>query len=334
MAEAFNRRRALTIMAAVAGLPLIPFAGRAQAATDPVIWQGQALGAPATLILNHPDKAEAEALVARVVAEVRRLEDIFSLYRPESVLAELNRTGALAAPPADLVDLLDHCRTAWETTGGAFDPTVQPIWMLYARHFQALGADPAGPDGRALTQALSMVGFGGVHANRDRIAFARAGMALTLNGIAQGYITDKVVALLRDAGVTSSLVEMGESRAIGAKADGSPWRIGLAESETGERVDTVLPVIDKAVATSSASGFHFDPSGRFGHILDPRQGAVPPLYRRMSVVAPSATVADAFSTAFSLMKEEDIRAVATATPEMTVDLSTADGRHIRFGRTL
>ncbi|HLP68712.1 MAG TPA: FAD:protein FMN transferase, partial [Rhizobium sp.] len=188
--------------------------------------------------------------------------------------------------------------------------------------------------GKTLTQALSMVGFDGVHANRDRIAFAKAGMALTLNGIAQGYITDKVVALLRDTGVTSSLVEMGESRAIGAKADGSPWRIGLAESETGERVDTVLPVIDKAVATSSASGFHFDPSGRFGHILDPRQGAVPPLYRRMSVVAPSATVADAFSTAFSLMKEEDIRAVATATPEMTVDLSTADGQHVRFGRTL
>ncbi|RYC15315.1 FAD:protein FMN transferase [Ciceribacter ferrooxidans] len=334
MADAFNRRRALTIMAAVAGLPLIPFAGRAHAAIAPVTWQGQALGAPATLVLNHHDQAEAEALVARVVAEVRRLEDIFSLYRADSVLSELNRTGALAAPPADLVDLLGHCRTAWETTGGAFDPTVQPLWMLYARHFQALGADPSGPEGRTLTQALSMVAFDSVRFNGDRIAFAKAGMALTLNGIAQGYITDKVVALLRDAGVTSSLVEMGESRAIGAKADGSPWRIGLAETETGERVDTILPVIDKAVATSSASGFHFDPSGRFGHILDPRQGAVPPLYRRMSVVAPSATAADAFSTAFSLMKEEDIRAVAAATPGMTVDLSTADGQHVRFGRTL
>lgn len=334
MAEAFTRRRAMTIMAAAAGLPLMPFAGRARAATAPVTWQGQALGASATLILNHDNRAEAEALVARVVAEVRRLETIFSLYRADSVLSELNRTGALAAPPLELVDLLGQCRAAWETTGGAFDPTVQPLWMLYARHFQALGADPSGPDRKTLERTLAEVRFAGVRFNRDRIAFARPGMALTLNGIAQGYITDQVVALLRGAGMTSSLVEMGESRAIGARADGSPWRIGLAETEMGERVDTVLPVIDKAVATSSASGFHFDPSGRFGHILDPRRGAVPPLYRRMSVVASSATVADAFSTAFSLMKEEDIRAVATVTTEMTVDLSTADGKHVRFGRTL
>ena len=97
-------------------------------------------------------------------------------------------------------------------------------------------------------------------------------MALTLNGIAQGYITDRIVELVRNEGITSSLVNMGEDRVIGAKLDGSGWRIGLASSGMATSLDGVVTIIDRAVATSSAAGFHFDAGGRFGHILDPRPG--------------------------------------------------------------
>ncbi|MBC7313981.1 MAG: FAD:protein FMN transferase, partial [Rhizobium sp.] len=230
MVEPITRRRAMTIMAAAAGLPLIPFAEAALAAVEPVVWKGQALGAPATLILNHPDRAKAERLVTRVISEVDRLESVFSLYRKDSTLTELNLMGALAAPPGELVALLETCRDTWKASGGAFDPSVQPLWSLYARHFSTPGSDPAGPSRQQLDETLPLVDFAGVRFNRDRIALPRPGMALTLNGIAQGYITDRVVALLRGEGITSSLVSMGESRAIGAKADGSPWRIGLGET--------------------------------------------------------------------------------------------------------
>ena len=330
MAKTYSRRRAIAIFAAVAGLPLLT---GAKSADSPVTWTGQALGAPATLILNHQDRAAAGRLIERVVAEVARLESIFSLYREDSALAELNRAGFLVAPPADLVSVLQASRGFWEVTRGAFDPTVQPLWNLYRNHFAQPDADSSGPSRKDVGGALANVGFDAVKTGRDRIIMPSK-MALTLNGIAQGLITDRIVEMLRDAGVTSSLVDMGEDRAIGSKADGSPWRIGLAESEDSDSPDQVLNIVDKAVATSSATGFYFDSAGHFGHIIDPRDGSAPTLYRRVSVVADEAATADALSTAFTLMDENSIASVTKARPEVTVDLVRASGVHVRLGRTV
>jgi thiamine biosynthesis lipoprotein len=330
MAKTYSRRRAIAVFAAVAGLPLLT---GAKSPESSVTWTGQALGAPATLILNHQDRAAAGQLIERVVAEVARLESIFSLYREDSALAELNRNGFVLAPPEDLVSLLQASREFWEVTGGAFDPSIQPLWTLYRHHFVQPDADPSGPSGKDIGRALANVGFDAVKTDRDRIVMPSK-MALTLNGIAQGFITDRIVEILRDAGVTSSLVDMGEDRAIGSKADGSPWRIGLAESQDSDSPDQILNIVDKAVATSSAAGFHFDNESRFGHIIDPRNGGAPTLYRRVSVVADDAATADALSTTFTLMDENDIASVMKARPDVTVDLVGASGVHIRLGRTI
>ena len=125
----------------------------------------------------------------------------------------------------------------------------------------AAGGDPAGPPAAALAGARSRVGLDAVRASRARIAFTRPGMALTLNGIAQGRITDRIIDLMRACGVTSSLVDMGEIRALGDN-DGHAWQVAIAGT------DIVLPLADRAVATSSPDGFHFDAAGRFGHIID------------------------------------------------------------------
>ena len=328
MASIITRRRAIAIFAAAAGLPLIR---PARAETHAVTWTGQALGAPATLILHHEDRDKAQLLIDRIVTEVSRLEEVFSLYRSTSAISELNRVGGLAAPPADLVALLETCRHHWHESGGAFDPTIQPLWALYRDHFSALGADPDGPPAETIARAVGRVGFDAVRFNRDRIVFTRPGMALTLNGIAQGYVTDRVVSILRDAGITSSMVDMGEGRAIGGQADGTPWRVGLADLQDAERPDSVLDLIDRAVATSSPAGFHFDAARRFGHILDPRNGGASAAYRRLSVVAPDATTADALSTVFSLTDPESIRSSLAGKPDIMVDLVLASGEHRRYG---
>jgi len=300
--ELLTRRRALGLLAAAAGLPLVARASRATA--EVVTWHGRALGAPATLILHHPHRPAAERLLAACAAELERLEAILSLYRPTSALSELNRAGALAAPPPELVAILDDCRGFHAATAGAFDPTVQPLWRLYARHFAA-GGDPAGPSPAALAEARAGVGLDAVRASRDRIALARPGMALTLNGVAQGWITDRITDLLRAGGVTATLVDMGEIRAAGDRA----WRVGIAGS------DTVLALTDRAVATSAPLGFAFDPGRRFTHIIDPRTGATPRRYARVTVTAPTAAEADALSTGFALMTD------VPPLPGVTADLA-------------
>lgn len=327
MAKTYSRRRAIAIFAAAAGLPLLT---GATASASAVTWTGQALGAPATLILNHEDEAKAVRLIERVVAEVSRLEAVFSLYREDSALSELNRARVLVAPPRDLVSVLQACRTFWQLTDGAFDPTVQPLWALYRDHFSTAGADPAGPSSAELRHTLTKVSFEAVKFNHD-IVVMRPNMALTLNGIAQGYITDRVVDMLRDAGVTSSLVDMGEDRAIGGRADGTPWRIGLADREDASQPDLVLNVFNKAVATSSVAGFHFDDAGRFGHILDPRTGGAASLYRRVSVVEDNAAAADALSTAFSIMDKPGIVRLVQSRPGLSVDIVDGAGVRARMG---
>lgn len=283
--ERLTRRRALGLVAAAAGLPLVLRAGRATA--EVVAWRGRALGAPASLVLHHPDRRAAERLIAGCVAELDRLEGVLSLYRPDSALSALNRAGALASPPPELVAILKDCRRFHALTAGAFDPTVQPLWRLYARHFQSGGGE-GGPSAAAIADARARVGLDAVRASAARIALTRPGMALTLNGIAQGWITDRIVDRLRAAGVTSTLVDMGEIRGLGR------WRVGVSGT------DETLVLTDGAVATSAPAGFAFDPAGRFTHLIDPRTGATPARFARVTVTAPTAAAADALSTALAL----------------------------------
>ena len=104
-----TRRRFIAISAAAGGLPLLPIAP-ARAAPLLRVWTGTALGCDATLQIHHPDPATADRLIEASLAEVRRLEHIMSLYRPDSGLSRLNRDGVLEDPPFDLVRVLSE---AW-----------------------------------------------------------------------------------------------------------------------------------------------------------------------------------------------------------------------------
>lgn len=307
--RATTRRRFLGISAAAAGLALLPLRGRATAAAQMVEWQGTALGAQASIRIHyHESDAAAEAL-RLVLQDVRRLEAVFSLYRDDSALVRLNRQGHLIAPAPELADLLLACRQYAELTDGAFDPTIQPLWQLYSRHFARAGAAPAGPAPAELAAALQSVGLQHVLVDRDRIAFRRRGMAISLNGIAQGYVTDRVIERLRQHGIEHTLVDMGESRALGHHPSGRPWQAMIADPLAPGRGGVILPLADLALATSGAYGFQFDPAGRFNHIFDPRSGSSPQRYRSVSVTMPTATAADALSTAFTLMTPAAIEAV-------------------------
>jgi thiamine biosynthesis lipoprotein len=324
MQRRLSRRRVLAIAAVAAGLPL---PGAAEQALDAplVTWMGQVLGAVGSISLRHPDRAAAERIVARAVAELHRLEAMFSLYRPDSLLVELNRRGVLAAPPPEMRQILDVTLHFASLTGGVFDPTVQPLWDLYRAHFTRSGADPAGPPPAAVAEALDRVGHRHLRVGPDAILFAQRGMAVTLNGIAQGYITDRVIDLLRAEGIAHTLVDMGEARALGGHSAARPWRIALEDPDAPDRPWKTLDLVDRALASSGDDGFVFDAAGRFTHLLDPRTAGSPRLYRAVSVLAPEATTADALSTAFALMPEGAIATALRGLPMIEAHLLRHDG---------
>jgi thiamine biosynthesis lipoprotein len=270
-------------------------------------WRGVALGAAAEILLYHPDRAEADRLVRLSLAEVARLERVFSLYRADSALSALNRQGELRDPPFDLVRLLAESQRFGALTDGAFDVTVQPLWTLYAGHFRRPDADPQGPPAAAIAAALRLVGYRDIVVEPERIAFKRPGMAVTLNGIAQGYITDRVSELLQANGLEQVLVDLDEMRALGPRPDGTPWPVGIEDPRRPGRSIKTVELADRAMATSGGYGTQFDAAGRFNHIFDPGSGHCADRYLSVSVTAPLAATADALSTAFSTMRADRVR---------------------------
>ena len=304
-----RRRRLIAIAGASLALAGLPRVAGASTPLPSWRWRGVALGAKAELVLVHEDKARAEAIIMAAVDELRRLERIFSLYDENSALSRLNAQGRLDAPPFELLAALDEARHVWRLTGGAFDVTVQPLWQLYAAHFSA---GNTGAPARALVeQALARTGMDAIAFDPAAIAFARPGMALTLNGIAQGLIADRVADLLADAGIVDTLVDMGEIRALGHRPDGSAWQVGIPSNGSPDSAPEAVALSDGAIATSSPSGTAFDPAGRFHHLIDPRTGhPAKGGMAEVSVMAARAMRADALSTALAVMPMEDARRLA------------------------
>lgn len=285
-----TRRRVLSILAGVAALPIVGV----RASTDVRNWHGIALGAEAQIVLDHPD---AENLIAGAVAEIRRLEGIFSLYLPDSQLSQLNRGGMLHAPAFEMVELLSTCANLHQRTQGAFDPTVQALWALYARSYSTGLA----PTDEKIIEAQKFTGWEYVQFSPSSISFDRVGVMLTLNGIAQGFIADKITSYFRQNGVENVMVNTGEIAAIGLAPDGDNWRVQF-KNNSGESI----ALNNAAIATSAPLGTAFDTNGTIGHILDPRTGRPGGMWSQVSVIAKSASEADGLSTAFSLMDELDI----------------------------
>lgn len=306
-----SRRRFLGITAAAAGLPLLPITPGV-AAPLLRVWKGAALGCDAVLQIHHPDAETADRLIAESLAEVRRLEKIMSVYQHESALSQLNRTGNLDDPPFDLVRVLSESRRYSVMSDGAFDVTVQPLWEVYAGHFSQPDASPEGPPPEALADAVAKVGHDKLDIAPARLRFGKQGMGVTLNGVGQGYITDRVVELLRREGVAHALVDMGKTRAIGRHPEGGPWSIGLEDPRAPGSIAERIPLADRSIATAGGYGTLFDAAGRFNHIFEPWSGQTSWRWLSVSVELETATDGNALSNAFALMPAERTEPIVRA----------------------
>ncbi len=306
--RSLSRRRFLAVSAAAAALP-----ASARAARPVARWRGAALGAQASMTLVGLHETEAGGVFAAVQAEIDRLEGLFSLYRRDSLLARLNAEGRLTAPPGEFLALLDLSDRLQRTTGGAFDPTIQPLWLLHA----AAAVENRRPTADEIAETRANCGWRHLEVSPRAVRFTRPGMALTFNGIAQGYIADRVAALLSGLGLRDVLVDMGEIAALGRRPDGAPWRAGIALPEG--RVVREIRLSERCLATSAPLGSLLDPAGRIGHILDPRSGEPGGRWRLVSVAAGQAVLADGLSTACCLLSRDAITAALTAQPDATLE---------------
>lgn len=295
-----TRRRFLCISAAALGLAAAPL----QAGTM-VHWRGRALGAGASMSLSGLSEEQAQPVFRAVEQELARLERIFSLYVSGSEIARLNATGQLDTPSPELLDVLSLSASLNAATGGAFDPTVQPVWLVLAQ-----GGD--------LDRARAAVGWQHVQFDTRTVRLTRPGMRLTLNGIAQGYITDRIAALLRSRGLGNVLIDMGEIVAIGTHPDGRDWQAGISRPD-GKIVHHVA-LGNRALATSAPFGTLLPTQGKQGHIIDPTNATTRAERELVSISAPRAAVADGLSTACCLLDRDMARSAVASFSGAEIEL--------------
>ncbi len=337
-----TRRRAFGIVAAAAGLPLMIAGLRATVPAGQLFnWQGEVLGGLAELSLWHTDEAVARRTIRKIEAEIARYEGIFSLARAQSEISQLNAGGSLARPSWELRALMEEGRRFSVLSAGAFDMSVQPLWRLYEGHFWSGAAGQGGADdllARARDVAQALVDYRAVEIGAGRITFGRQGMAVTLNSLAQGFITDAAADLLRNEGFETAFVDLGEIRALGRHPDGRAWRVGIRDGRPaaaagagGAAAEAPVPAVelaDAAMAVSGGYGTMFEPSGRFHHIFDPTTGDSARALIDAAVIGPRATIANGLSTALCVAGEARAAALLAACPGYRAILTRPDGTRV------
>lgn len=247
-----------------------------------------AFGTVVSIRVVHEDQRQAELAIADALQEARKVDALMSIYAPGSQVFQLNQHGRVEHPHAHLLTALTQARDLSRLTAGAFDVTVQPLWNLFSQGVESAAAH---------RQARALVNWRDLALDASRVAFLRPGMAITLNGIAQGYAVDLAREALQARGIRHALIDTGEFSRLGRRADGQDWTLGLRDPRHAQSICQTLRMDDRCVATSGDYAMPFTPDFSRHHIFDPHTGESPPELASVTVLAPSGILADGLSTA-------------------------------------
>ncbi len=242
------------------------------------------------------EEREAQAALDAGFAENRRLELIAGLSSPGSDIRKLNATGRLAHPDPALLDMLAVADDIFRATNGAFDVTVQPLWIFYDSYAKR----GAWPTDEEAAPARKLIGQQFVRFDADAIRFERAGMGITLNSLTHGYAADRVAKVLAERGVKQAFVDTGEMETLGRNAKNRDWTAALKHPRVADAMLGTAPLTG-CMATAGDYAYTWSEDFSRHHILDPRTGYSPASFACVSVIAETAVLADALSTAVSVV---------------------------------
>ncbi len=272
-----------------------------------------------TVVTSSEDTARravdaAEAEIARMTRLLWEGDTLSATYR-------LNSARDTVTIDPEAAAFIIRSRTYYDGSGGAFDPTIKPVFDLY--DFSENSAGPPSDD--RIRERLTRVGFEKLTVSPDgAVSKVRPDVEIGVGGVAKGLAVDLAIEAIRKTGIESAIVNAGgDLRCVGTNL-GAPWRVGIQDPDDPGSILAVLAVSDAAVATSGDYQRYVVRDGvRYHHILDPRTGRPARHSRSATVVAQTAEQADAFATALFVLGPSDGIAMLDrmdGTEGMVVDL--------------
>jgi thiamine biosynthesis lipoprotein len=265
------------------------------------------MGTFANITVVAADSKTARACVEAAFSRLEHVDEVMSDYKADSQLSQVNRDAFNKPVPVD-DDLFEVLRIGTDysrKTEGTFDITVGPVVDLWrqAEELKRL------PTETQLAQARSKVGFEKLILNQAEktVRFEVDGMRLDLGAIAKGYAIDLAVEAMQKAGAIGGLIDVGgDVRCFGQPSDNKEnWLVGLQDPTADDRLLLVLKLRDMSVATSGSYRRFTEIDGkRYSHIINPAAGSNADELVSVSIVARTATAADALATAVSVLGRE------------------------------
>jgi thiamine biosynthesis lipoprotein len=258
----------------------------------------------------HEDPKIAGEAIDDVLAQTRRIDSLMTVQRAGSEVGRLNALGTLDHPDPHLVRVLEFSRRLSSLSDGAFDVTVQPLWMVYIK-CKRQGRTPTANE---VAEARSVVDWRAIEVSARRVTLGRTGMSITLNGVAQGYAADLALAALRERGVHDALIDTGEFGAEGERRPRQPWTIGIQHPRIADAVIATVAMDGRFLATSGDYATSFTEDFAHHHIFDPRTGDSPGEFSSVVVAAGSGMEADGLTKPMMVLERSRALALLSQFP--------------------
>lgn len=253
-----------------------------------------AMATPNEVQLYARDLEEARSQALLAIDEVLRIERKYSRYRDDSVTSRINGQAGKSALTLDdeTAALIDYAAACHAQSDGLFDITSGVLRRAW--NFKTARV----PEAHEIDALLPLIGWSKVAWERPSLFLPVAGMELDFGGIGKEYAADRAAVTLRQAGVAHALINLGgDVRVVGARHDGSPWRVGIRHPRQPDGVLATIALAEGGLATSGDYERCFELDGeRYSHILDPRTGWPVRGLQSVSVVAPLCIVAGSCAT--------------------------------------
>ncbi|AQW90893.1 thiamine biosynthesis protein ApbE [Elizabethkingia anophelis] len=289
------------------------------------------MGSRFQITLVDKDSISAEQNIDKAVAEITRIENLISEWRPETQISQVNQNAGIKPIKVDreVFDLTKKGLYFSKLTDGAFDISIvamDKIWKFDDSMDEL-------PSEQAIKESVRNVGYQNIILDNTNctIFLRNPGMKIGFGSIGKGYAADKTRDLMKSMGVKAGIIDAsGDISTWGTQPDGKPWAIGINNPFNDHKMAAVLYFKENSVTTSGSYEKYAEIHGkRYSHIMNPKTGYPSTGLTSVTITGPNATMANGFSTSVMVLGEKEGLKLLKQFPEYHYLLITDKGKIIK-----